>query len=289
MNSFYKILITITSIALLSVLLVSCKSKKTAIGEQDFDKNKKLKSLSVKKLSIELEEKYLDFTTFSSRLNIKYAHNEKEQSVKANLRIKKDSTIWISIIPLLGIEMARVLLTRDSVKFVNKLNSQYFEGDYEYLSNMFHIDLDYNLIQDLLMNELFMYPMPEDSIKLKQHFNSDNDSLYYYLSSENEKKIKRLQKKNKTEGLVNQTVIINPDFFKIEEVQIKDYDLDLFFDIKYFNFMQNDTARFFPLKSEIDIKYENNNVKLYLEFSKIVLNKPLKFNFSVPEKYERIN
>jgi hypothetical protein len=289
MSSFYKILFYILSVAILSLLLVSCKSKKAAIGEQEQDKNKKLKSLSVKKLSQELEDKYLDYTTFSSRLNIKYSNNEKAQTVKANIRIKKDSTIWISIVPLLGIEMARVLLTQDSVKFINKLSNQYFTGDYDYLSNMFHIDLDYNLIQDLLMNELFMYPMPEDSIKLKQHFNSDNDSINYFLFSEKEKKVKRLRKKNKTEGLINQVFVINADNFKIEEVKIKDYDLDLFFDIKYYNFMQNDTARFFPLKSEIDIEYENNIVKLNLEFSKIVLNKTLKFSFSIPEKFQRIN
>ncbi|MBK8414658.1 MAG: DUF4292 domain-containing protein [Bacteroidetes bacterium] len=36
-----------------------------------------------------------------------------------NLRIKTDSLTWISKSPLLGIEVARVMITRDSVKFMD--------------------------------------------------------------------------------------------------------------------------------------------------------------------------
>ncbi|MBN2682141.1 MAG: DUF4292 domain-containing protein [Bacteroidales bacterium] len=289
MNKTFQIIIISIALVLACFGLVSCKTKKTASVEENHDKNKKLKSLSVKKIHQELEEKYLNFNTFSSKLNIEFDNGEKSQSVKANIRISKDSTIWVSIIPALGIEMARVSLTQDSVKFLNKLSSQYFVGDYEYLSNMFHLELDYNLVQDLIMNELFMYPMPDDSIKLRQHFNADNDSVYYYLNSVKEKKVKRLQKKNKTEGLIDQTVIINPDFFKIEEVQINDFDLDLAFNIKYSGFNQNDTTKCFPTKSDIEIKFEEKNVKISLEYSKITLDKSLKFIFSIPEKFQRIN
>lgn len=289
MKIFNKLIICTLLVFATSLILVSCKSKKNVMVKEEPDKNKKIKSLSVKKIHQELQENYLDFSTFSSKLNIKFISPDKDQALKANIRIRKDSTIWISIIPALGIEMARVSLTKDSVKFLNKLNSQFFEGDYEYLSNMFHLELNYELIQALLLNELFMYPLPEDSIKLRQHFNANNDSLSYFLNSVKVKKVKRLQKKNKTEGLIDQTVTVNSDFFKIEKIKISDFDLDLFFDIKYSSFIQNDTTRYFPQQSEIDIKYEEKIVKISLKYSKITLDKPLKFNFSIPEKFERIN
>ncbi len=37
----------------------------------------------------------------------------------------RDSAVWVSVIPALGIEMARALLTPDSLKLMDKLHDQY--------------------------------------------------------------------------------------------------------------------------------------------------------------------
>ena len=45
----------------------------------------------------------------------------------------RDSAIWLSISPLLGIEAVRVLLTKDSVKALDRLNNIYYSECKGYL------------------------------------------------------------------------------------------------------------------------------------------------------------
>ena len=40
---------------------------------------------------------------------------------KVNVRVRRDSAIWMSITPALGVEAARLLLTQDSVMFYSKV------------------------------------------------------------------------------------------------------------------------------------------------------------------------
>ena len=42
-------------------------------------------------------------------------------SFKVNARMRRDSAIWMSITPALGVEAARIVLTRDSVRFLSKV------------------------------------------------------------------------------------------------------------------------------------------------------------------------
>ena len=65
------------------------------------------------------------YKSFKS-LNVEYSEDKGKTSLKGQLRIQSDSLIWLTFSPALGIEAARVLLTNDSVKFINRLNKTYF-------------------------------------------------------------------------------------------------------------------------------------------------------------------
>lgn len=49
-----------------------------------------------------------------------------------------------------GIELARVVLTPDSVIYVNKLENEFYRGNYRFLEKMFGFKLDFPMIQDIL-------------------------------------------------------------------------------------------------------------------------------------------
>ena len=76
---------------------------------------------------------------FSARVNVDATIDKENRSFNANLRICKDSAIWMSISPALGIEVARVLIDKDSVRFINRLNSTYFKGGFAYLNKCFRL------------------------------------------------------------------------------------------------------------------------------------------------------
>src|SRR4051812_36535282 len=59
----------------------------------------------------------IPFTTFSAKLDVDYqGANGKKYNVNGNLRMYKDSVIWISITVIFGIEGLRAYITPDSVK-----------------------------------------------------------------------------------------------------------------------------------------------------------------------------
>ena len=66
----------------------------------------------------------IDFKTFSAKVDVDYKGGDgKKYNVNANMRMYKDSVIWISVTAIFGIEGLRAYITKDSVKILNALNS----------------------------------------------------------------------------------------------------------------------------------------------------------------------
>jgi len=112
------------------ITLLSCHSKKVIVDNKRPSGNKSPKHLLEKLKANEFQCKTLSIKS-SVYINIGGNSN----SFKAYLRLRKDSTIWVSITSILGIEMSRILITRDSVWLMNRPESTYFVGNFDYLSS----------------------------------------------------------------------------------------------------------------------------------------------------------
>lgn len=64
----------------------------------------------------------LAFETFSARFSATYSEGETEASFSGTLRIRRDSIIWMSFSPAMGIEVMRAVITRDSVKILDRIH-----------------------------------------------------------------------------------------------------------------------------------------------------------------------
>lgn len=73
-----------------------------------------------------------------------------EKSANINIRMRRDSAIWISA-GLLGFEGVRALLTPDSVRVVNRLDKTYFAGGYDYLTKLLNVPVSFAQAQALLL------------------------------------------------------------------------------------------------------------------------------------------
>lgn len=73
-----------------------------------------------------------------------------DQNGNINVRIRKDSVIWISA-SLIGIEGGRIYITRDSVQVLDKLHKEYYSGDFNYLSQRLNVPVNFDVIQALLL------------------------------------------------------------------------------------------------------------------------------------------
>ena len=84
-----------------------------------------------------------DFSTVYIKAGARYEDDRNSQSLTAEIKIKKDEKILVSI-RFLGITMAKALITPTSVQYYEKIGGKYFEGDYASLSQWLGTDLDFN-------------------------------------------------------------------------------------------------------------------------------------------------
>lgn len=97
-----------------------------------------------------------DWTWFSGRASLDYSDGTQEIPANINLRMKRDSIIWLSVSGPLGIQVARMYMTKDSLHFINYLQNSYGHYGVDYLSNFTGATLDIRSLQNLFIgNPLF--------------------------------------------------------------------------------------------------------------------------------------
>ena len=104
---------------------------------------------------------HIDFETFSGHMHVHYQSGDgKDYELNVIVRIRKDSLIWISINAAVGpvnIEAFRVLITRDSVKILDKQKKLVRVRSVSYLQEQVNLPVDYKTVQDLLIgNPIFL-------------------------------------------------------------------------------------------------------------------------------------
>lgn len=80
--------------------------------------------------------------------------NGDNQSSAFNIRIQRGKQIWLVLRPMLGIEAFRVLITPDSLRMVDRINKQYYEKPFSYLNQLAGTQVDYQMLENILLNNL---------------------------------------------------------------------------------------------------------------------------------------
>lgn len=116
---------------------------------------------------VTLEKQILDnafaFDYLSFKGSGKFEGMGMQQSLTLNFRMKRDELVWISAQAMLGIEVARMLVTRDSVFILQNFPERsYKEYSLDSLSTMLAVPLSVTQLQDLFLgNPLLPYSPAE--------------------------------------------------------------------------------------------------------------------------------
>lgn len=221
------------------------------------------------------------FESLSGKALVRVTNDGKKSELKVNLRIQKDSLIWVSISAGIGIEAARVILTRDTVMFINRLDNTYFIGNYQFISSLINAEVDFDIVQSVLTgNDFSWYDYQDLKATVTSH--------QYQLESANRRKLKK-HNKDKFEDLqvIYQSMWLNPSSFKIERIKIKEINKDnRKINAEYAQFKEID-GQIIPLQYDIVIS-ANTDIIIDATFMKVNLNDPLSFPFNIPSKYSEI-
>ncbi|HRG59372.1 MAG TPA: DUF4292 domain-containing protein [Bacteroidia bacterium] len=271
-------------ILIANVLFVACRTLKPIkppVAPPE-TVNQRLDFKTPKALINYLQTNEFKYDWLTSKFSADVITDDNKQSFNVSVRAKKDSAMWLSV-SVLGIEGARMLITQDSVRFMDKLNNKYFVGDYQYLSQLLNIDVDFETMQSVLIGNSMEFYDEDDKLK------SGKDSTFYLLSTIKKRKLRKALKEN-TEGPAGkelaQRIWLHPLTFKVYQIVINDFPNDRTFTANYSNFQVIDSA-YFPFKAKFLIQAQKKIV-LDLDYSKVVHDKPQSMPFNIPAKYERI-
>ena len=239
-------------------VIASCKSTKVVSGGSV---DEKLSAKSVIKAHYQNEAR---FKTLSGRVKISYSDGESSQNVSVSLRMERDKAIWMSA-PL-GI--VKAYITPERVSFYNKLENEYFDGDFSYLSELLGTEVDFSILQNLLTGQAI--------VDLRQEkYGIDISEASYRLTP-------------KVAGNLYKTLFrIEPKNYKMALQQLSQPSEKKKLEVFYENYQDLENE---ILPNEIKIraisKDTENNIAL--EFRNIELNETINFPYSIPKGFKEI-
>ena len=271
MSSQFKVIFPI----LLLIVLSGCKLQQKA-------KKKDLKVNKTEYLIQQLDRNKFQFEHLSLKASVQLYQKGKKTPFKANIRIRKDSLIWVSITPALGIEVARIMITRDSVKVLNRIDRNYFIGDYDYINKRFNIDLEFSTIQSILIGNAIDFETDE-----KVTLSIDKEK--YYLGNLKKRKVKKADEKPERIEKQKEEVVslwVDQNTFKVSNFIFSDLTANRFLKGRYEKFIAVDNQ---SLPSDLKFDFQSEKpAKVNLQYSKVSLAGPLKFSFKISSKYEQV-
>ena len=243
-------------------LFFACKSKALVATE------KAEKTLSADKI---IKNHYLndkiDFSTAYIKANVNYKDHRQSQSVTAEIKIKKDEMILVSI-RFLGITVAKALISPDRVQYYEKPNSKYFDGDYSTLSKWLGTELNYQKIQNMLLGQ------PLDNLR-DFKYNSSIFEDMYALESVNKSTVKQGYYFEAAQFLLKMQTLA-------DESQGK--SLTVFYQ-EHSEFPQGTL----PKRFTIEAVQEKGTSTIGIDYKSISFNEDFSFPYSAPSSFERIN
>lgn len=98
----------------------------------------------------------ISHTDFTARMSADFSYGDHLLTVKGNLRMRRGDVIQMAFTALGMVEIARVELTPDAVLLIDRMSKQYATVPYDQLPILQDVGLNYDILESLLWNELFL-------------------------------------------------------------------------------------------------------------------------------------
>lgn len=152
---------------LVSLVLFSCRSTRTVTratfpsdttGSKDSLSREKENALATSILE-KMNANRIEFKTFTAELKMDYEDDKgkKMNNLGVNIRMLHDSVIWVRISGPLNVEGARVLITKDSIKIVNRMEGTVTLRNTSEGQELLKLSMDFKTLEDLIVgNPVFL-------------------------------------------------------------------------------------------------------------------------------------
>lgn len=250
------------AIALLS-LFSACKARKVA------SRTKAPLSANSNRLKERLqaiERAQVDFDTYSIKAKADFMMDGKSNSASMSIRMQKDQVIWASVTVLAGLEVARVMITPDSLKILNRFEGTYTAKPFSFIHQFTNPELDFKSLQAMLVgNPEIRWMSDTVGVELtggRTHYRGKAISLLCdYQFDENGKLV---------QGKL------------VDERNAQNLTIDY---SRFTGLLEKEIPQTIHIRSQAN----NQTIALDLDYVKIDVNEPVSFPFVVPKRFSGKN
>lgn len=247
-------------------LLVGCKSKQVLVSTKP-EPSIHSSGLTAEKLIAIQDTLSQTFQTLIINSSVRYEGKGSSFPLTAEIKLKKDEMLGVNV-RFMGIIMAKALITPQGVKYYEKANSTYFDGDFESLSEWMGTDLNFSMIQNLILGKSVIDLSVKD-------YNFETTPTEAQLISKNES-VKTVFSFGITDLLLLMQSVQQPGEQKSFVVNYQER-------VK----TENSTV-ILPKKILINATQKNEKHTVDLQHQNIKFNEEITFPYNVPNGYERI-
>ncbi|MCB0792390.1 MAG: DUF4292 domain-containing protein [Flavobacteriales bacterium] len=238
---------------------------------------------------------------YTAKAEVRVSSEDGQRSFKANIRSVHDSALWVSVVPALGIEVARALVTADSIKLLDRLHDRYFTG------NAADAEARFGLTPDLQLAQAALFGLPV-GLDPEEKYRVDREEGAYVLVSrekrrfiraaENiaqpdsltdtrdmgEKRLERTLRRAEEREAIVFRYWVDPITWKTQRVTITDLARDQQADVRYTDHGVDDGPPY-PHSISLSLSDGTRHASGSLKLSRIDLEGPLQLGFRIPEKF----
>ena len=240
------------------VTVLSCGSARV-LADGDVDD-----SLSIKSVIRKHEAGDVNFNTLSGRLGVDYSDGEEAQKVTLSLRMKRDEVIWLSA-PL---GVIKVLITPQRVSFYNKLNNEYFDGDFSYLNRLLGSEIDFGKLQNLLLGQSVVSLQGR---KYDLQYTADSYEL----------------KPKPSIDLYKLFLKIEPKYFRLASQQLAEPTQKRLMEVRYTSY-QEIQGELLPDRVQIAAINQQDRITIGITYKQVELNRELRFPYKIPKGFNPV-
>lgn len=200
---------------------------------------------------------------YSSRISIGMSSSDEE--ISGFMVNRRDSLLYLNINKF-GIEIARVVLTKDSILMINRFEKTYYRGDYSIVNKLYGISLTFDMIQSIFLAETFS----GFTTNGKEITNSDSTlsiSIPRYTDS-----IHKIS--------INQQLTVDKKTNRLIRNRVKDINTQQVTSITYGSY---ETIETFVFPNVYTIELPGMNITITAKSAKVNIPGPTSLN--IPQKY----
>ncbi|MDB0027220.1 DUF4292 domain-containing protein [Flavobacteriales bacterium] len=232
-------------ILIFALTLSSCSTKQPS--NNDYSKTPK----NSKELISMVNSKNKNIEWLSLRGKINVVKENQDITLSVNIKHRKDSVIWLSISAPFGIEIIRAQATPDSIYFLNRTKKTWFVEPSNQMKEILKYEIGFENLQDMIT---------ANPIILKNKYKIKIQDEGFALTSEF------------CDYLVSKDFRIKNANFIDGENRVN------------FSYASADNTESFPTQFSLKVNSQKQ-FEANLNYSKVVINTPLKISFKIPKSY----